>query len=62
MKLEAVVFSDAGGDNKLQINFVWPNSLLQIKIHGHVSEAKKDMQAHQCVIYATDRVADFSLS
>ena len=27
-----------------------------IKTHGCVSAAKKDMQAHQCVIYMTNQV------
>ena len=33
-----------------------------IKRHGHVSAAKKYVQTHWCIIYATGQVADFSLS
>ena len=35
--------------------------MMYIKTHGHVSVDQKDMRAHQCVIYATSQVADFSL-
>ena len=33
-----------------------------IKTHSGVSAAMKDAQAHQCAIYTTGQVADFSLS
>ena len=33
-----------------------------IKTHGHVSAAKKYVWAHQCVIYATDQVAEIYIS
>ena len=33
-----------------------------IKTHTRVSAAKKGARTHQCVIYATGQVADFSLS
>ena len=36
--------------------------ILIIKTHGRVSVAKKYVWAHQCVIYATGQVANFSLS
>ena len=48
--------------NIIYFCYVYVLCVGHIKTHSRVSVAKKDAQAHQCVIYATSQVDDFSLS